>query len=94
MNSRPLANFVPAFPAIGLIGSQAIAQSTSWENLQQLRPGQTIQVVRKDLKSWTGAFVSASNDSVSLKAADGDKTVARTGVLRVSRHGGKRGPMP
>jgi hypothetical protein len=62
----------------------------SWEDLRQLKPGEKIQVIQKDLKSRTGSFVCFSDDSVSLKAPNGDKNVSRIGVLRVSRHGGKR----
>ena len=47
--------------------------------------------MQKDLKSWTGSFVSFSDASVALKTPEGNHGVARTEVLRVSRHGSKRG---
>ena len=73
---------------MSLIATLACAQSTaSWENLSKLRRGQKIQIVQKDLKSWTGPFASVSDDFISLKAPDGDRTVARADVMR---HGGKR----
>ena len=62
----------------------------SWEDLRLLKLGEKIQVIQKDLKSRTGSFVCFSDDSVSLKAPNGDKNVSRIEVLRVSRHGGKR----
>jgi len=78
-------------PAASAQTSLAAKQSvTSWENLRRLRPGQKIQVVQTDLKSWSGPFVSFSAESVALKAAEGDRTVPRAQVLRVSLHGGKR----
>lgn len=73
-------------PSIGF----AQTSLTSWENLRQLTPGQKIEVVQKNRK-LTGSFVSVTDDSIALKAPDGDKTVPRSDVLRVSRHGGKRG---
>ena len=88
-----------AIIAIALAPAPAsLAQSTpaaehpeaSWKNLQRLKPGQEIQVVQKDLKSWSGRFSSASDDSVSLKTPAGDRIVPRSDVLRVSRYGGKR----
>jgi hypothetical protein len=76
MSSQPLANIVPASLAIGLSEPQAIAQGWFPENLWQPRPGQRVQVVRKDIKSWTGSFGRSAHNSVTLKAPDGDKTVA------------------
>ena len=101
MKSRRLTHVFAGVVAIGLIPTQLLAQATtpsategsrsaSWENLRQLSSGQKIQVVQKDLKSWTGYFVSVSDDSVSLRVSGVDKTVGRADVFRVSRHGGKR----
>jgi hypothetical protein len=61
-----------------------------WENLRRLAPGQKIEVADKNRK-WTGAFVSVSDESLSVKAPNGDVTVPRANVVRVGRHGGKRG---
>jgi len=62
----------------------------SWENLRQLSSGQKIQVVQKDMKSWTGSFAGVSDESVSLKVRHAAKAVSRADVLRVSRPGGRR----
>lgn len=62
----------------------------TWDNLKALSPGDRIQVVQKDMKSWSGSFAGFSDESISLKTHDGDKTVTRAAVLRVSRHGGRR----
>jgi hypothetical protein len=99
MKPEKLARLIPVLLAIRFIAMPGLAQTkpvmsaeprASWENLRQLTPGQKIQVVQKDRKSWSGPFVSFAGESVSLKAADGDKTIGRSEVLRVSRHGGKR----
>lgn len=84
-----------ALPAIGFAQTSPAARPGQasrmpWENLRQLTPGQRIEVVQKDHK-LTGSFLTVSDDSISLKASDGDETVPRAEVLRVSRHGGKRG---
>ncbi|HUK17653.1 MAG TPA: hypothetical protein VLW65_14605 [Bryobacteraceae bacterium] len=99
MKQERLAILIPILLAIRFIAMPGLAQTTpamnagsgaSWENLRRLSPGQKIQVVQKDRKSWSGAFVGFSDESMSLKAADGNKTVGRSEVMRVSRHGGKR----
>jgi hypothetical protein len=70
----------------------AFAQKSvnAWENLSALKPGDKIQVVQKDMKSWSGAFAAVSDESISLKTKEGDKSVSRAAVMRVSRHGGRR----
>jgi hypothetical protein len=90
MKPEELARVVSAWTLMVLLALPALAQTTSWENLRQLNPGQKIVVVQRDRKSFTGSFAGVSNDSVSLNAREGSKTVARANVLRVSRHGGKR----
>lgn len=63
----------------------------SWENVQQLKAGQGIQIVRTDLKSVTGHFVSVAADSLILKTTAGEQTLNRVDINRITRSGGKRG---
>jgi len=63
----------------------------SWDNLNQLRPGQNIQVVDMDLKSLKGRFVSVTEEAISLRTDNGETMVERDNVMRVSARGGKRG---
>jgi hypothetical protein len=69
----------------------ALCAQESWEEVRRLRPGEPITVVRKDMKTVNGTFVSASDRSLSLRAGRSDIGVERTEVLRVgSRAHSKR----
>ncbi len=76
-----------------LVPCLALAQKPedSWENLRQLSPGQKIEVVDMNLKSLRGAFMSFSDEAISLRTDDGEKSLERANVMRVSASGGKRG---
>jgi hypothetical protein len=64
--------------------SSAQTARDSWENLQQLRPGQKIEVVDMQLKSRQGTFASYSAEAISLRVKNNEVTVPRADVLRVS----------
>ena len=59
-------------------------REASWENLQQLRVGQRIQVVEKDLKKHDGTFTGFSEESIALRVGQDDVGIRRENVLRVS----------
>ena len=59
-------------------------REASWENLQQLRVGQRIQVVQKDLKKHNGTFLSFSEEAISLRIENDEVGIRRENVLRVS----------
>ncbi len=59
----------------------------SWENLQQVRVGQKIEVVDTNLKKLKGTFLSFSEDAVSLRVGKDEVGVQRPNVLRVSLRG-------
>lgn len=56
----------------------------SWENLQQLRVGQKIEVVDTNLKKYKGTFLSFSEEAISLRVGKDEVGVQRPNVLRVS----------
>lgn len=62
----------------------AEAPKASWENLNQLSPGQKIQVVQMDLKSQTGRFLACSDEGIRVSTNSGEITLAREDVLRVT----------
>ena len=64
--------------------ASAQAREASWENLQQLRVGQRIQVVQKDLKKHNGTFLSFSEEAISLRIENDEVGIRRENVLRVS----------
>ena len=59
-------------------------REASWENLQQLRVGQRIQVVEKDLKKHNGTFTGFSEESIALRVGQDEVGIRRENVLRVS----------
>jgi hypothetical protein len=70
----------------GLVPLPGSAQTApdSWDNLKQLQPGQRIEVVDKKMKTLSGAFVSSSDDSISLREGKSEQSVARADVVRVN----------
>ncbi len=56
----------------------------SWENLQQLRAGQKIEVVDTSLKKHKGTFLSFSEEAISLRVKKEEVGVQREDVFRVS----------
>lgn len=75
---------------IGLIPANAAepkSTQANWESLKQLAPGQQIQIVLKDAKSYHGQFQSVSDNALVLRLAAGEQTFERQNVLRVSKRG-------
>ncbi len=56
----------------------------SWDNLQQLRAGQKIQVVDMNMKSLKGTFLTVSDEALSLQVGGDDVAIQRPDVFRVS----------
>ncbi len=56
----------------------------SWENLQQVRVGQKIEVVDTNLKKYKGTFLSFSDEAISLRVKKQEVGVQREDVFRVS----------
>ena len=77
--TRALAYLLLA-PALTL----AQAAKDSWDNLRQLKPGQRIEVVDKQMKTLKGEFVSFTDEAISLREASGEQSVERVNVVRVS----------
>ena len=59
----------------------------SWENLQQVRVGQKIEVVDTNLKKYKGTFLSFSEEAISLRVKKEEVGVQREDVFRVSLRG-------
>ncbi len=59
----------------------------SWENLQQVRVGQKIEVVDTNLKKYKGTFLSFSEEAISLRVKKDEVGVRRGDILRVSLRG-------
>jgi hypothetical protein len=71
---------------LDLVPVFALAQSAedSWDNLKQLRAGQKIEVVDSSMKTLKGAFVSISDEAISLQVGKSEQSVVRAKVVRVS----------
>jgi len=64
--------------------SLAKSAQNNWDNLKELRPGQKIEVVDSSMKTLKGAFVSFTDEAISLQAGKREESVARAKVVRVS----------
>jgi hypothetical protein len=69
-----------------LVPGLGLAQSSqnNWDNLKQLRPGQEIEVVDSSMKTLKGAFVSVSDEAITLQVGKSQASIARANVVRVS----------
>jgi hypothetical protein len=56
----------------------------SWESLKQLRTGQKIQVVDMKLKTLNGTFVEVTEEAILLRTKEGESSIERANVFRVS----------
>lgn len=77
---RAALAFLFLLPALAL----AVSPQDSWDSLKQLQPGQKIEVIDSSMKSLHGAFVSVSDEAISLRAGKTEETVTRANVVRVS----------
>jgi len=57
--------------------------ATSWDVLQQLRPGDRIQVTDQKTKVWTGTFDNVSERVITLTGKSRASSIERVDVLRV-----------
>ncbi len=75
-----------ALACLLLAPALARAQSAkdSWDNLKQLKPGQRVKVVDKQMKTLKGEFVSFTDEAISLREKNGEQSVERAKVVRVS----------
>src|SRR5437016_13949565 len=55
----------------------------SWQSLQELRPGQRIEVSRKAGDPITGTLVRLGDDSITVGAKQGEITIPRADITRV-----------
>ncbi len=84
-----LTGLIVPMLALPLLGLASEGQE-SWDSLKQLQLGQNIEVVEMNLKSHKGAFVNASDAAISLRTDQGEMTIERAKVMRVSARGSKR----
>ena len=99
---KPLLGLVILFLAPALASGQTVnapdrlwaAQPQSpplgesdWNNLQQVRVGQKIEVVDTNLKKLKGTFLSFSEEAISLRVKKQEVGVQREDVFRVSLRG-------
>jgi len=62
----------------------AQSSQNNWDNLKQLCPRQKIEVVDSKMRTLKGAFVSVSDEVLSLRVGKSEESVARASVMRVS----------
>jgi hypothetical protein len=59
----------------------------NWDKLKQLSVGQEVQVVQNDAKSNRSNLRSVTDEAIVVSTANGDQTISRQSVLRVSSKG-------
>ena len=78
---------VAVMVAITLLGPTLMAAGdsnvTSWQSLQQLAPGQKIEVARTKSGPVRGTFVSFSDQSITLREKQQETAISRADVSRV-----------
>ncbi len=57
---------------------------SDWNNLQQLRAGDKVEIVDTNLKKLKGTFLSFSEEAISLRVGKEEVGVQRPNVFRVS----------
>lgn len=80
----PMALLAFAFSA------NAQGSDSAWQNLQQLQPGDRVEIVLKSNAKQSGTFVMLADDAVTLRKASGESGYRRNDVARVSRVGSTR----
>ena len=86
MRSSFTTKLVVRFLAITLVGppsTVASANLTSWQNLEQLRPGENIEVMQTNGGRVRGTYVGFADQSITLRGTQQDITIARADVSRV-----------
>jgi len=78
---------VGAMSACLLRAVDSSALNANWDKVRKLRRGQEITVVMKGAKSYTGRFQSASDESLVVRLAAQDMTLARPDIMRISANG-------
>ncbi len=58
--------------------------TANWDNLKTLTPGEKIQMVLKDKKSYLGRLHTASDEAIVVRLETGNQTFSRQDVWRVS----------
>lgn len=67
-----------------LHGADGKLDRRSWNNLELLRAGQTVQVKTGDAK-WNGTFLALTSDSVLIRTKNGERAIQRNEVRSVKR---------
>lgn len=76
--------FLGVMMAIPLKAADTRNGSGNWDNLKKLAPGDQIQIVLNDAKSYRGEFQTVSDDAIVSRLETGEQTFVRQDVLRVS----------
>ncbi len=81
-----MRRMVTAFLIILLVPVFTLAEEAkdSWDNLKQLQPGQKVEVVDAKMKTFSGKFVSFTDQAIALQQGKIEVTVERADVVRVS----------
>src|SRR5512135_3386009 len=70
---------------LGLVMVPLVRGATSdWQSLTKIQPGDRVEVVDQQMRSYTGKFVSFSEMGIILTFADKEVTIPKENVYRVT----------
>ena len=72
------------------ISAGAQGSESDWQSLDQLQPGDRIEIVLKSNAKHHGTFAMLADDAITLRAAKGESGFVRAEVARISRVGSAR----
>ena len=79
------------FLSLGVATNPALGDDSknqaAWDKLKKLSIGQEIQVVENGAKSTPGSFRSVTDEAMVMSTANGEQTISRQSILRVSSKG-------
>jgi hypothetical protein len=65
-------------------------QQGSWSDLNRLKAGQGVEVIESNLKRHAGAFITVTDEVLSLQEKGSDVSLKREDIVRVSTASGPR----
>lgn len=73
-----------------LLPPLAGAQQDRWQNLEQIKPGNKVEVIDRHLKQYSGKFVRFSENELTVSINGQETTLARNEIYRVTSTGKNR----
>jgi len=87
-HTKRVLSLVLFFAAFAMVaGTPARATSSHWDVLSALRPGQLIEIVTKDGKSYRGELKAVNGEAITTRQGGTEQTFAQQDVSSISVKG-------